>query len=137
MTDKQLNRYADLVLVCKGDRRYGGEITLADNVLVGVLAGELKVVQAGSTRHAAAGDALLLPRNQPATLLKAPKNGVAYQAVILTLPSALVRAYYAQHPPAAAPPAAFEALLFPSNPLLQSLFDSLLPYLELRQPLPE
>ncbi len=137
MNGKQLNRYADLVLVCNGDRRYGGEITLADNVLVGVLAGELKVVQAERTRHAGAGDTLLLPRNQPATLLKVPKDGVAYQAVVLTLPSALVRAYYAQHPPALAQPAAPEPLLFPSNPLLQSLFASLLPYLELRQPLPE
>ncbi len=137
MNGQQLNRYANMVLVCNGDRRYGGEITLANNVLVGVLAGELKVVQAESTRHAAAGDTLLLPRNQPATLLKVPKDGVAYQAVMLTLPSALVQAYYTQHPPASAQPAAPEPLLFPSSPLLQSLFASLLPYLELRQPLPE
>ena len=137
MTGKQLNRYADKVLVCNGDRRYGGEITLADSVLVGVLAGELKVVQADHTRHAAAGDTLLLPRNQPATLVKSPKSGTPYQAVVLTLPTALVRAYYAQQPPAPALPAAPEPLLFPRNPLLQSLFASLLPYLELQQPLPE
>jgi AraC-like DNA-binding protein len=137
MTSKQLNPYADMVLVCNGDRRYGGEITLADHVLVGVLAGELKVVQADRTRYAAAGDTLLLPRNQPATLLKAPKDGGAYQAVVLTLPTALVQAYYTQHPPALAQPAAPEPLLFPSNPLLQSLFASLLPYLKLQQPLPE
>lgn len=44
MTGQQLNRYADRVLVCRGDQRYGREPTLADNVLVGVLAGELRVV---------------------------------------------------------------------------------------------
>lgn len=137
MTGKQLNRYADRVLVCTGDRRYGGEVTSTDNVLIGVLAGELQVVQADRTHYAAAGDTLLLPRNQPATLLKAPKDGGAYQAVVLTLPTALVQAYYAQHPPASASPAAPESLLFPSTPLLQSLFASLLPYLELQQPLPK
>ncbi|OUJ74305.1 helix-turn-helix domain-containing protein [Hymenobacter crusticola] len=136
MTGKQLNRYADMVLVCNGDQRYGGEITLTDNVLVGVLAGELKVVQADRTRCATAGDTLLLPRNQPATLLKVPKDGVAYQAVVLTLPTPLVQAYYTQHPPAPTQPAAPKLLLFPRNPLLQSLFASLLPYLELQQPLP-
>jgi AraC-like DNA-binding protein len=137
MTGKQLNHYADMVLVCNGDRRYGGEITSVDNVLVGVLAGELKVVQAAHTYYAAAGDTLLLPRNQPATLLKAPKEDTAYQAIVLTLPTALVRAYYKQHPPTPAQPTAPEPLVFPSNPLLQSLFASLRPYLELQQPLPE
>lgn len=137
MTDKQLNRYANSVVVCNGDRRYGREIVLADNVLVGVLAGELKVVQADRTCYAAAGDTLLLPRNQPATLLKAPKDGVAYRAVLLTLPTVLVQAYYRQHPLVPTQLAFPKPLLFPSNPLLQSLFASLLPYLELQQPLPE
>jgi len=137
MNGKQQNPYANLVLVCHGDRRYGREITSVDNVLVGMLAGELRAVQANGTHYAVAGDTLLLPRNQPATLLKAPKDGVAYQAVVLTLPTALVQAYYAQHAPALAQPAVPESLLFPSNPLLRSLFASLLPYLELQQPLPE
>ena len=106
-------------------------------MLVGVLAGELSVVQADRTRQAAAGETLLLPRHQPATLLKAPKDGLAYQAVVLTLPTALVRAYYAQPPRHLPSPAAPEPLLFPPNPLLQSLFTSLLPYLTLQQPLPE
>jgi len=101
-----------------------------------VLAGELKVVQADRTRTIAAGETLLLPRNQPATLLKYPKAGEAYQAVVLTLPTALVQAYYTQHPPTAQP-AVPEAVIFLRNPLLQSLFASLLPYLELQQPLPE
>ncbi|WP_354581891.1 AraC family transcriptional regulator [Hymenobacter sp. UYP22] len=125
-----------MVLVCNGDRRYGGEVTLTDHVLVGVLSGELKVVQAECTHHAVAGDTLLLPRNQPATLLKAPKDGATYQALVLTLPTALVQAYYAQQLPAPAPPISAEPMLFAENPLLQGLYASLLPYLELQQPLP-
>jgi AraC-like DNA-binding protein len=138
MNVKQINGYADLVVVCRGDQRYGGEKTFEENVLVSVLAGELKVVQANRTHYAAAGDTLLLPRNQPAILLKYPKDGVAYQAIILKLPTASVRAYYTQHPPAPTPrPASSGLLLFSKSPLLQSVFASLLPYLTLEQHLPE
>ena len=137
MTAKQLNPYAKMVIACSGDRRYGGEVTFEDNVLVSVLAGELKVVQADCTLYCVAGDTVLLPRNQPATLLKYPKDGAAYQAVIMKLPTALVRAYYAQHLPAPARSASAGLLVFAKSPLLQSLFASLLPYLELENHLPE
>jgi AraC-like DNA-binding protein len=137
MTAKQLNRYADIVATCSGDQRYGREITFEDNVLVSVLAGELKVVQADYMRCYATGDTLLLPRKQPATLLKYPKDGVAYRALILKLPTALVRQYYAATTQAPAQPAPAGILLFPKSPLLQSLFASLLPYLELEHHLPE
>ena len=137
MTAKQLNPYAKMVVACSGDQRYGGEVTFEDNVLVSVLAGELKVVQADHTHHCVAGDTVLLPRNQPATLLKYPKDGAAYQAVIMKLPTALVRAYYAQHPPVLARSASAGLLVFAKSPLLQSLFASLLPYLELENHLPE
>ena len=137
MAVKQLNRYAEMVVVCSGDQRYGGELAADDNILVGVLAGELKVVQADRTLRCGPGDTLLLPRKQPATLLKYPKDGVAYQAVVMKLPTALVRAYYAANPPVPARPAAAGPLFFPKSPLLQSLFASLLPYLELESRLPE
>ncbi|UOG77475.1 helix-turn-helix domain-containing protein (plasmid) [Hymenobacter tibetensis] len=137
MALKQLNRNAEMVVVCSGDQRYGGEKTYEDHVLVGVLAGELKVVQADRTYYCAAGETVLLPRNQPATLIKYPKEGAAYQAVVLKLPTALVRAYYAENVPVPARPAASGLLLFSKSPLLQSLFASLLPYLELQHPVSE
>lgn len=56
---------------------------------------------------------------------------------MMRLPTATVRAYYAQHTPAPARPAAPGLLLFPKSSLLQSVFASLLPYLELEHRLPE
>ncbi|MDF7814953.1 AraC family transcriptional regulator [Hymenobacter sp. YC55] len=137
MTFKQINSYAAMVAVCSGDQRYGGEISFDDNVLVRVLAGELKVVQADRTLYCAAGDTVLLPRKQPATLIKYPKDGAAYQAVVMKLPTALVRAYYAENAPEPARAITTDVLLYPKSPLLQSLFASLLPYLELEHQLPE
>ncbi|MBG8554105.1 helix-turn-helix domain-containing protein [Hymenobacter guriensis] len=137
MALKQLNRYAEMVVACHGDQRYGGEIAAEDAMLVGVLAGELKVVQANHTYCCGPGDTLLLPRKQPATLLKYPKDGTPYQALVLKLPTTLVRAYYTEKALAPAGPASPALLVFSKNPLLQSLFASLLPYLELQHPLPE
>jgi AraC-like DNA-binding protein len=137
MASKQLNPFAEMVVECSGDWRYQGESTFEDHILVCVLAGELKVVQADRTLICGAGDTLLFPRNQPATLIKSSKAGVSYQAVIMQLPTSLVRAYYTENAPAAPRPASTNVLLFPKNPLLQSLFASLLPYLELQHPLPE
>ncbi|MFD2718608.1 helix-turn-helix domain-containing protein [Hymenobacter monticola] len=137
MTSKQINPYANLLAVCRGDQRYGGEKTYHDHVLVHVRAGELRVVLADRTHHCGAGDTVLLPRNQPATLIKYPQAGAPYQAVVLTLPTAQVRAYYAGHAPAPAQRATTGLLVFAQHPLLQSLFASLLPYLELEHRLPE
>jgi AraC-like DNA-binding protein len=137
MPTKQLNRYAEMVVVCSGDQRYGGELASDDNILVGVLAGELKVVQADRTLYCGPGDTVLLPRQQPATLLKYPKDGGAYQAVVMKLPTALVRAHYAGQLPASARSVVPGPLVFPKSPLLQSLFASLLPYLDLEHRLPE
>lgn len=137
MTTRQLNRHADLVTVCSGDQRYGSEKTYAEPVLVSVLAGELRVVHAACTYCCGAGETVLLPRHLPATLLKYPKNGLAYQAVVLRLPTALVRAYYAQQPTVPTRPATTGLLQLPKNPLLQSLFASLLPYLEPEHRLPD
>lgn len=137
MITKQLNPYADLLAACRGDRRYRAELAAEDCLLIGVLAGELRVVQASHTRTCGPGDTLLLPRRQPATLVKLPQNGVAYQAVVLKLPTALVRDYYAHNQPDPRLLAAAEPLVFSTNPLLQSVFASLLPYLEMQHRLPD
>lgn len=136
MTGKQLNPFVDVLASCHGDRRYRGEVAEEDCLLIGVLAGELRVVQAHHTHTCGPGDALLLPRQQPATLVKLPKDGTGFQAVILKLPTALVRDYYAHDQPPPTLPAAAEPLVFAASPLLQSVFASLLPYLELQHPLP-
>ncbi|MDO7873772.1 AraC family transcriptional regulator [Hymenobacter sp. ASUV-10] len=137
MTFQQQTPYADILLACGGDQRYGGESSFEDNVLVSVLAGELRVVQASHTRCCPAGSTVLLPRKQPTTLLKYPKDGAAYHAIVMKLPTALVRDYYTRNSPAPTAASSAEVLVFAKSPLLQSLFASLLPYLELEQPLPD
>lgn len=137
MTTQRRNPHAALVTLCHGDQRYGGECAYGEPVLVSVLAGELRVVQAARTLVCRAGETVLLPRHQPATLLKYPQDNLPYQALVVQLPRPLVRAYYAQHPPLPAGSAGGGLRHYPPHPLLQSLLASLQPYLELTQPLPE
>jgi AraC-like DNA-binding protein len=137
MTTQHRNPNATFVTLCHGDQRYGGERVYDEPVLVSVLAGELRVVQAARTLVCVAGDTVLLPRHQPATLLKYPQNGFAYQALVVQLPRPLVRAYYAQHPPLATRTAASGLRHYPPHPLVQSLLASLRPYMELTQSPPE
>ncbi|RTQ53285.1 hypothetical protein EJV47_00675 [Hymenobacter gummosus] len=55
MTGKQLNPFVDVLATCRGDRRYRGEVAAEDCLLVGVLAGELRVVQAHHTHTGGPG----------------------------------------------------------------------------------
>lgn len=137
MTTQHRNANAVFVTLCHGDQRYGGERAYDEPVLVSVLAGELRVVQQARTLVYGAGDTVLLPRHQPATLLKCPQDGFAYQALVVQLPLPLMRAYYAQYPPLAARPAATGLWHYPPHPLMQSLLASLRPYLELTHALPK
>jgi AraC-like DNA-binding protein len=137
MTTQHRNPHATFVTLCHGDQRYGGERAYEEPVLVSVVAGELRVVQAARTLVCGPGETVLLPRYQPATLLKYPQNGLAYQALIVQLPQSLVRAHYAQHPPLVARAATSSLRHYPPHPLLQSLLASLRPYLELTQSPPE
>jgi AraC family transcriptional regulator, exoenzyme S synthesis regulatory protein ExsA len=137
MAVKQINRYADIVKTCSEDHHYREEMLLADNALVRVLSGELKVVLADRTHIFGSGDTLLVPRNQLATLIVYSKDGAPYNAVIMRLTTAILRDYYAKNTWPLPPPHAAGIVPFAKSPLLDSFFASLLPYSELENKLPE
>lgn len=137
MAVKQVNHYADVVLTCSEDQHYREEMVLEDNSLVRVFSGEMKVVLADRTYTFGAGDTILFPRNQLATLLAYPKEGLPYKAVVMRLTTAILREYYAKNNAALPPPPASSILPFAKSPLLDSFFLSLLPYSELENKLPE
>jgi AraC-like DNA-binding protein len=134
---KQVNRYADILKTCTEDHHYREEMLLEDSCVVRVLSGELKVVLADHTYTFGPGDTLLFPRNQLATLIAYPKDGVTYEAIIMRLTTAILREYYARNQSAAPPAHAAGLLPYAKSPLLDSFFASLLPYSALESNLPE
>ncbi len=137
MAVKQINRYAEIVLACTEDRHYRKEMILDDHSLVRVISGELKVIQANSNYTFEAGDTLLFPRNQLATLIKYPKDGRDYKAVVMRLTACRLRDYYTKNKFVAHQPYAHKVIPLEKNILLESFFASLLPYFELEDKLPE
>jgi AraC-like DNA-binding protein len=136
MAIKQVNRYAEIVKTCTEDHHYREEMLLEDNCLVRVLSGELKVVLADRRYTFGPGDTLLVPRNQLATLIVSRKDRQPYKAVIMRLPTAILRHYYTRTN-VVLPPHTSGILRFSKSPLLDSFFASLLPYSELESNLPE
>ncbi|WP_311182598.1 helix-turn-helix domain-containing protein [Hymenobacter volaticus] len=137
MKQINLNRNADIVKTCTEDHHFRAEMLLAENVLVRILSGELKVVLADRIYTFGLGDTLLVPRNQLATLIAYPKDGLSYKAVIMRLTTAILREYYTKNKLSLPPPPASGILPFAKSPLLDSFFASLLPYLELENKLQE
>ncbi len=137
MAERQVNRYADIILTCSENQHCRSEIVLEDNSLVRLVSGELKVVQADRTYIFHAGDTFLFPRNQPSTMVKHAKDGKPYNALIMRLTTTYLRDYYTKNQVDLSHPHSHELVAFTSSPLLDSFFDSILPYFKLEQQLPE
>jgi len=136
MAKRELYSNADIVFTCSETFHYKGEMIMEEHALVRVLSGELKVIQAGQTYVFGAGETHLFPRNQFATLIKYEKDGQAYKAIIVKLSGSDLRDFYATH--------LFGEITLPKHitafnksPLLDSFFNSLLPYFELDNKLPK
>ncbi len=137
MAVKQVNHYADIVLTCSEDHNYRGEMMLEDNSIVRVISGELKVVQADRTYIFGAGETHLFPRNQLATLIKYPKDGTPYRAVVMRLTNSILRQYYRKNEVKPLPSHSSGILPLDKHPLLESFFASILPYFDLQDKLSE
>ncbi|UOE51381.1 AraC family transcriptional regulator [Mucilaginibacter sp. SMC90] len=137
MAKRQINNNASIVFTCSEAFSYRGEMIMEEHALVQVISGELKVIHADQTFVFGAGETHLFPRNQFATLIKYEKDGQPYKAIVVKLTGDELRNYYTTH--------VFDAYQSPHktitrirrSPLLDSFFNSLIPYFELDDQLPE
>jgi len=121
------------------DRFFKADVLFEDHLLVWLISGETRIVQAGRTYLFGAGETLFFPRHLLASVVSYPKNGVPHQSVSMHLTLSRLKDYYkkngnpAETLPVAEP--AFQA--FPQHPLLKSCLASLIPYFDLRENLPD
>jgi len=137
MAEKQVNRHAEIVLTCSENQYYMGEKILVDHALVRIVSGEVKIIQADQTFTFCQGDTLLFPKNQLSTLIKYPKDGRPYKAVVMNLTTSVLRAYYAKQILEGLQPQSHGVIPLDKHPLLESFFASVIPYFELESKLPE
>jgi AraC-like DNA-binding protein len=124
---------------CFEQQFFKADVLFEDHLLVWIISGETRIVQADHTYTISAGETLFFPRNLLATVVNYPKNGLPHQSVAMHLSSSRLKDFYSREEPKAkpanTPPLSFQT--FAQHPLLKSCLASLIPYFELNEPLPE
>jgi AraC-like DNA-binding protein len=137
MITKQTSEHANIVFTCSGSSQLSTELTAEEHSVVRVLSGELKVIQAEKTYVFGAGDTHLFPRNRLALLVKSDKDGEPYRAIVVKLTHDILRSYYEAYQGEISPVYKTDHLVkLGKSPLLDSFFDSMLPYFNLEYQLP-
>jgi len=121
------------------DQFFKADVLFEDHLLVWVISGEARIVQADNTYIVSAGDTLLFPRHLLATVLSYPKDGLPHQSVSMHLTTERLKAYYQKNEllPTPALDVQLTFQTFQRHPLLKSCLASLVPYFELKEKLPE
>lgn len=122
----------DIKLSCYEDKFFKSDIMFDQHMLIWFISGETKIVQAEGTYMFKAGDIFLIPRNQLATIINYPKDGLPHKTVVMHLSASRLRNFYADlniNSKASAPP---RIRRFDNHPLLKSCLASLIPYFEMK-----
>lgn len=112
------------------------EAAFNDHLLVWLISGETKIILADESFIFGAGSTFLIPRNQLATIINVPKNGLPHKAVAMHLSANRLRDFYAYQNvnKRNTSPKIFS---FNKHPLLESCLASLIPYFEMQNNFPQ
>lgn len=137
MAKRNYSGFTDLVWTVTEEGIFKDDLSFEFHSFVLIVSGEMKVVQADRTYIFGPESLLLFPRNQLSTVIKQPKDGRLYQAVVFGLRLDRLKAFYTKEKPKLTAPADSSIRVFNKQPLLDSFFASVLPYLNLQHKLPE
>jgi len=137
MAGREQNRYAEILLSCIEEKYFKDEIALEHHSFARIISGEMKVVQTDRSYLFGPGDTLLFPGNQLSTLIKNPKNGLPYKAIVIFFRTERLKEFYAGNPPHFTQVNNDRIKTYEKHPMLESFFTSLVPYFDLESELPE
>lgn len=127
----------DIKLSCYEDTFFKSEIAFEQHMLIWFISGETKIVQADRNWIFKAGDIFLIPRNQLATIINYPKDGLPHKTVVMHLTTERLKQYYDQLNIMPVKNGQQGIRSFTEHPLLQSCLASLVPYFEIQEQFPE
>lgn len=129
---------SDIKLSCYNeDKLFKTEVVFDHHMLVWFISGETKIIQSAQEYLFNAGDIFLIPRNQPATVINYPKDGLPHKSVAMHLTTERLKGFYNQINTTTKPLSIPKICSFNKHPLLESFLASLLPYFDLEDPFPE
>lgn len=136
MVMEDLSAKANVFFNCIEKKYFSKRMSINQHALVSVISGEMKIIQADHSYIFRRGDTFLIPRNQLARVTKYPANGQPYRAVSVYFTLEFLRKYYADQKTDHSNQDIPKIKLFAQHPLLDSLFNSLLPYFSFSAELP-
>lgn len=126
----------DIKLSNYSGKLFKTEAAFNDHLLVWLISGETKIIQADESFVFGPGSTFLIPRNQLATILNMPKDGLPHKAVAMHLTAKRLREFYGYEKAKLKAPTP-KIFSFHKHPLLESCLASLIPYFEMQENFPE
>lgn len=127
----------DIKLSSYEDKLFKSDLVFEDHMLVWFISGETKIIQAESTLSFKTGDIFLIPRNELATIINYPKNGLPHKTVVMHLSTERLKKFYEKVDYNKKIQPHQKIYRFSNHPLLESCLASLIPYFELESEFPE
>ncbi len=113
------------------------EVLFDHHMLIWFISGETKIVKAEATYLFHPGDIFLIPRNQLATIILNPKDGLPHKSVAMHLSTSRLKNFYANLDVQKKGAPSRRILRFNNHPLLESCLASLIPYFDMEGTFPE
>ncbi|MDA3615918.1 helix-turn-helix domain-containing protein [Polluticaenibacter yanchengensis] len=126
----------EIKLSCYEGKLFKTEAAFENHLLVWLISGETKIIQADERFIFGAGSTFLIPKNQLATLINYPKDGLPHKAVAMHLSAKRLMEFY-NNTHAKSKINTEKIIGFKKHPLLESCLASLIPYFEMQQNFPE
>lgn len=127
----------DIKLSSYGDKLFKSDLLFDDHMLVWFISGETKIIQADAVFNFKTGDIFLIPRNQLATIINYPKNGLPHKTVVMHLSTERLKKFYGKIDVGKSLRPQQKIFSFHNHPLLESCLTSLIPYFNVEGEFPE
>ncbi|WP_407429424.1 helix-turn-helix domain-containing protein [Arcticibacter sp.] len=136
---KHISRYLtkEIKLSSYEDKLFKSDLMFQDHMLVWFISGETKINQWNKSFHFKAGDIFLIPRNQLATVINYPKDGLPHKSVVMHLSVERLREFYEKINMEKSPGHDQKIFSFSNHPLLESCMASLIPYFDVEGHFPD
>ncbi|HTI90436.1 MAG TPA: AraC family transcriptional regulator [Puia sp.] len=128
-------KYAPILTSCVEEGFYKTEAVWEYHSLMRIISGEMKIVLAENTHEFNAGDTFLVPRNRLSSVIKRSKDGIPFNCILITFRPEQLKDYYSKQKFNSKLPSWQKVKHYTKDPLLDSLFASLMPYFDLQNSL--
>lgn len=121
----------DIKLSSYKDKFFKSDIMFEHHMLIWFISGETKIVRPEGTYQFKKGDIFLIPRNQLATIINYPSDGLPHKTVVMHLTTEWLRNFYVKREVKAAKADTAGIRHYANHPLLESCLSSLIPYFDM------